>query len=47
MTAVSCVVLGLAFAAAVGLLVFAGVAIGWLLPASLGRRRRRMNPDGD
>jgi hypothetical protein len=40
MTAVSCVVVGAAFAAAVGLLVFAGVAIGWLLPASLRRRRR-------
>jgi hypothetical protein len=45
MTAVSCIVLGLAFAAAVGLLVFAGVAIGWLLPARL--RRRRPRPGGN
>jgi len=47
MTAVSCVVLGAALAAAVGLLVFAGVVIGWLLPASLGRRRRRPRRDVD
>ena len=47
MTAVSCAVLGVAFAAAVGLLVFAGVAIGWLLPATLGRRRRRPRPGGN
>jgi len=47
MTAVSCIVLGAAFAAALALLVLAGVAIGWLLPASLGRRRRRQRPDGN
>jgi hypothetical protein len=47
MTAVSCVVVGLAFAAAVGLLVFAGFAIGWLLPARLGRRRGRSRPGGN
>jgi hypothetical protein len=39
MTVVSCLVLGLAFLIAVGLLVVAGVGIGWLLPVLLARQR--------
>jgi hypothetical protein len=32
MTALSCLALGFGFAVAVGLLVFAGVVIGWIIP---------------
>jgi hypothetical protein len=41
MTALSCLALGLAFAIAVGLLVFAGVLLGWVLPGLIERRRAR------
>ena len=47
MTAVSCAVLGLAFLVAVGLLVVAGVAIGWLLPDLLARRRASRDRNAD
>ena len=46
MTVVSCVVLGVAFLGAVGLLLFAGIAIGWVLPGLLARRRERARRDG-
>lgn len=39
MTALSCLALGLAFAIAVGLLVFAGVLLGWIIPSLVERRR--------
>jgi hypothetical protein len=39
MTALSCVALGVAFLVAVALLVFAGVLIGWVIPAILERAR--------
>jgi hypothetical protein len=39
MTVVSCLVLGLALLIAVGLLVLAGVGIGWILSVLLARRR--------
>lgn len=39
MTALSCFGLGIAFVIAVGLLVFAGIAIGWILPALIERSR--------
>jgi hypothetical protein len=39
MTALSCLGLGIAFAIAVALLVFAGIAIGWILPALIERSR--------
>ena len=39
MTALSCLGLGIAFAIAVGLLVFAGIAIGWILPTLIERSR--------
>ena len=41
MTVVSRVVMGAAFLGAVGLLLFAGIAIGWVLPGLLARRRER------
>jgi hypothetical protein len=41
MTAVSCFAIGLGFVIAVGLLVFAGIVIGWLIPHP---RRRRLKP---
>lgn len=45
MTALSCLALGLAFAIAVGLLVFAGVLLGWVLPGLIeGRRAGRGGP---
>jgi uncharacterized membrane protein len=41
MTLLSCLAIGFAFAVAVALLVFAGVAIGWLLPRRIRFRRLR------
>lgn len=41
MTALSCVGIGLAFAIAVGLLVFAGFLLGWVIPAIIERSRER------
>jgi hypothetical protein len=41
MTVLSCVAIGIAFLLAVGLLVFAGVLLGWYLPALIDRARRR------
>jgi hypothetical protein len=44
MTALSCLAIGVAFAVAVALLVFAGVVLGWLLPQRIrlrGLRRGR------
>jgi hypothetical protein len=45
-TALSCLALGFAFAIAVALLFFAGVAIGWLLPGRLSFRRRKPSEGG-
>ena len=45
MTAVSCVLIGLAFLIAVGLLVVAGVGLGWLLPALLKRGKSPKDRD--
>jgi len=39
-TALSCLAIGFAFVVAVGLLVFAGVILGWILPALIERARR-------
>ena len=39
MTAISCVALGVAFLVAVGLLVFAGVLLGWVIPSIIERAR--------
>jgi hypothetical protein len=44
-TALSCFAIGIAFAIAVGLLIFAGVTIGCLLPPRL-RLRRTAGPKG-
>jgi hypothetical protein len=41
MTALSCLALGFGFAVAVGLLVFASVVIGWVIP----QRRREPRRD--
>jgi hypothetical protein len=41
-TLLSCFAIGLGFAIAIGLLVFAGVVIGWLIPH---RRRPRKSPE--
>ena len=41
MTALSCVAIGIAFLLAVGLLVFAGVLPGWVIPALIERARAR------
>jgi shikimate kinase len=41
MTALSCLALGFGFAIAVGLLVFASVVIGWVIP----HRRREPRRD--
>ncbi len=41
MTALSCLAIGVAFLVAVGLLVFAGVMLGWVLPALIERARER------
>ncbi|HEY6928289.1 MAG TPA: hypothetical protein VJA66_01315 [Thermoanaerobaculia bacterium] len=40
MTFLSCLAIGIAFALAVGLLVLAGVLLGWALPAAIERSRR-------
>jgi hypothetical protein len=40
-TALSCLAIGVAFLVAVGLLVFAGVILGWVLPALIERARER------
>jgi hypothetical protein len=40
-TALSCLAIGIAFLVAVGLLVFAGVMLGWVLPALIERARER------
>ena len=45
MTAVSCVLIGLAFFIAVGLLVVAGVGLGWLVPLLLARGKPRKDRD--
>jgi hypothetical protein len=50
MTALSCLAIGVAFLVAVGLLVFAGVMLGWVLPALIERareRRRGVPPNTD
>ena len=41
MTALSCLAIGLAFLAAVGLLVFAGFLLGWVMPAIIERAKDR------
>ncbi len=41
MTVLSCLGIGLAFAIAVGLLVFAGFMLGWVIPAVIERGRER------
>ena len=41
MTALSCLGIGIAFVAAVGLLVLAGILIGWVIPAIIERSRER------
>ena len=41
MTALSCLGIGIAFLIAVGLLVFAGVLLGWFLPTLIERWRTR------
>jgi hypothetical protein len=38
-TALSCLALGLAFVVAVGLLVFAGILLGWIVPSLIERSR--------
>jgi len=49
MTVLSCLAIGVAFLVAVGLLVFAGVMLGWVIPRlwerSRGRRRGFPNQD--
>jgi hypothetical protein len=40
-TALSCLAIGIAFLLAVGLLVFAGVMLGWVLPTLIERARER------
>jgi hypothetical protein len=45
-TFLSCFAIGLGFAIAVGLLVFAGVVIGWVIPhPRRGRRKPPESPD--
>jgi hypothetical protein len=41
MTALSCLAIGLAFLAAVGLLVFAGFLLGWVMPGIIERSKDR------
>ena len=41
MTALSCLAIGLAFLVAVGLLIFAGVLLGWVIPGLIERARAR------
>jgi hypothetical protein len=38
-TALSCLALGIAFVIAVGLLVFAGILLGWILPSLIEKAR--------
>jgi hypothetical protein len=40
-TILSCLAIGVAFLAAVGLLVFAGALLGWVLPSIIERSRNR------
>jgi hypothetical protein len=40
MTVLSCLGIGIAFAIAVGLLVFAAVLLGWVIPAIIERSRQ-------
>ena len=40
MTFLSCLGIGVAFILAVGLLVFAGVMLGWVLPTAIARSRQ-------
>jgi hypothetical protein len=42
----SCLAIGLAFLVAVGLLVFAGVLLGWCVPAAVARARGAAPPSG-
>jgi hypothetical protein len=47
MTAISCVLLWLAFVAAVCLLVVAGIGMGWVLSRRIAQRLRKPeDPDG-
>ena len=46
MTFLSCVAIGVAFLLAVGLLVFAGVLLGWYVPALIERAWRRRRDTG-
>ena len=46
MTAVSCVLLWLAFLAAAGLLLLAGILMGWVLPRLIARRLRGPGDSG-
>jgi hypothetical protein len=39
LTALSCLALGIAFVIAVGLLVFAGILLGWILPSLIEKAR--------
>jgi hypothetical protein len=45
-TVLSCLGIGIAFLIAVGLLVFAGVMLGWALPAAIERSRRPVSESG-
>jgi len=42
-TFLSCLGIGIAFLIAVGLLVFAAVMLGWVLPTAIARSRGKMN----
>jgi len=46
MTVLSCLAIGFAFLIAVGLLVFAGTLIGWVIPRLLERSRRKEGRGG-
>ena len=46
MTLLSCLAIGLAFVIAVALLVFAGLAIAWMLPRLVARARAGRDPRG-
>jgi hypothetical protein len=41
MTALSCLALGIVFLLAVGLLVFAGILLGWVIPDLIERARTK------
>jgi hypothetical protein len=43
MTALSCLAIGAAFLAAVGLLLLAGFLLGWVIPAILERSKSPKN----